>query len=384
MGCVNCHDPDDTVEGPAVGGDGKRSLALSGKLRASEGNRNGRGITDDNFYLPAEQSFNLSTTSKLPSAVLTKQKGDNTLVCFTCHSGRSNVYLKNDDYAANTYGTKYIHNDPAAGNVAGILLPKIKDAVFANGLETRSGDTNWSTHANGDPNYSGDKFPKCTQCHNINKDGHSLAVYRDSDGNPLIQDITDSSLIDIGNAASVYATALSGTEDKKCSCHGLNGADRISESKNTAKGFAEVMAFYEDAFKIKSLGGFGGIYWTGRGWGTTSAATPPAAIWTLGGDKEIKKFAAALTFDALIHDWGAYAHLGVGNLRQTLGEALAFIYQNKINGLGDAAGFKAWLETDGEPFTDDSGNLSKLGPAGLEFLCPNEACDYDSWKSAAW
>jgi hypothetical protein len=383
MGCVNCHDPDDTVEGPAVGGDGKRSLALSGKLRASEGNRNGRGITDDNFYLPAEQSFVLATTSKLPSQVLAKQKGDNTLVCFTCHSGRSNVYVKNANYTANSYGT-YIHNDPAAGSVAGILLPKIKDAVFANGLETRSGDSNWSTHANGDPNYSGDNFPKCTQCHNINKDGHSLAVYRDRDGNPLIQNITDSSLIDIDKAASVYATS-----DKGCGCHGGVGDVKIAQTKNTAKGFAEVMAFYEDAFKIKSLGGFGGIYWTGRGWGSTSivtppATTPPAATWTLGGDKEIKKFAAALTFDALIHDWGAYAHLGVGNLRQTLGEALAFIYQNKINGLGDAVGFKAWLETAGEAFTDDSGTLSKLGPAGLEFLCPNTACDYDSWKSAAW
>jgi hypothetical protein len=316
----------------------------------------------------------------LPPNVLAKQKGDNTLVCFTCHSGRSNVYVKNTDFADNKYRT-YIHNDPAAGSVAGILLPKIKEAEYARGLETRSGDTNWSTHASGDSDYSGDNFPKCTQCHNINKDGHSLAVYRDSDGNPLIQDITDSSLINIGNAASVYATK--DMEGKGCKCHGLNGADMISESKKTAKGFAEAMDFYEDALKIAGVN----LKWTGRGfqyWNTDPKwDTWDNETWATT-DKGLKKFATALTFDALIHDWGAYAHLGVPNLRQTLGEALAFIYQNKINGVGDAVGFKTWLENAGEAFTDGSGTLSKLGNAGLEFLCPNAACDYDSWKSAAW
>jgi hypothetical protein len=383
MGCVNCHDPDDAVEGPTVGGDGKRSLALSGKLRASNGNHAATHDTpsDGNFYLPAEQTF-VATTSKLPSAVLAKQKGDNTLVCFTCHSGRSNVYVKNTDFADNKYRT-YIHNDPAAGNVAGILLPKIKDAVYIDGLKPRSDNTSWSTHGGTETsvsNFSGVNFPKCTQCHNINKDGHSLAAYRDKDGNPLIQDITDSSLINIDKAASVYATSAG----KGCYCHGDAGDATIAFSKKTAKGFAEAMDFYEDALKIAGVN----LKWTGRGfqyWDTDPKwDTWDNETWATT-DKGLKKFAVALTFDALIHDWGAYAHLGVPNLRQTLGEALAFIYQSKINGLGDAAGFKAWLETTaGESFTDGSGNLSKLGDAGLEFLCPNAACAYDSWKSDPW
>ncbi|MDR2104483.1 MAG: hypothetical protein LBP51_01870 [Deferribacteraceae bacterium] len=380
LGCVNCHDPDDAVNGPNVGGDGKKAQALTGKLRASDGNHAAiyPASSDGNFYLPAEQSFSAST-SKLPLKVLEKQKGDRSLVCFTCHSGRSNVFIKKDNYPSG-YGT-YIHNDPGAGNVAGMLLPKIKDALFASGLEPRADLTNtpdystWSRHGSdaGVPNFSGDKFPKCTQCHNINKEGHSLAVYTDADGNPFIQDITDSKDINLDPAAAVFASA-----EKGCSCHGANGADMINNSKATAKGFAGLMVFYEDAMKIANVH----LRWPGRGW--NFADTNATATWT-SDDRGLRKFAAALTYDVLMHDWGAYAHLGRGNLRQTIGEALAFIYQSKTNNTGAAADFFDWLR-DGGDLLNGGGALSGLGlgSSGLDLLCPGGICDYDSWKSAVW
>jgi hypothetical protein len=364
FGCAVCHDPDDTVPQTA---DGFNINAIKGKLRATEGNHE-----DGNFYYSVRRGvFNAADSQSLPEKVLAKQKADGSLLCFTCHAGRTNIFIKKDDFTAKSYGT-YAHYAPAAANAAGLILPKIKDAAHSRGLEART-DFNdpltWSAHG-GSALLSGNNFPKCAECHDINKNGHSLAAYKKADGSPLIT----KSRTDIELISSVYA-------GENCvGCHSSDGGTAVSKAKSTAKGFADLLEFYGNALKIPQVNlrfsqeNHGFEFWNGSGW--VKDDTPPTA-WT-SDDKGLKKFAAALTYDALVHDQGAYAHLGTENLRQTLGEVLAFIYRSR-GSAGNAADFKNWLQTGGDAFIDSSGTLAGTGAAGVEFLCPAGTCAYDEW-----
>jgi cytochrome c553 len=330
------------------------------------------------FYLPAVRGvFNAATSISLPDKVLEKQKADGSLLCFTCHAGRTDIFTKKDDFTAQSYGIS-AHYAPSAGNAAGLLLPKIKDA--SNGLEARvnfDDTTTWSTHAG----LSGGEFPKCAECHDINENGHSLAAYKDSGGKPLITEI----LTDIDGISSVYTCG---------GCHGAEGSESVPilQAITSAKASADLLEFYGNALKIPEINlrfsqerlgvefSQGFEFWNGSEW--LGDDTFPAA-WSAD-EKGLKKFAVALTYDALIHDKGAYAHLGRDGLRKAFGEALAFIYQSKTGNGGNAAGFKIWLQNGGDSFIDSSGTLTGVGSGGLEFLCPEGVCAYDDWKSVSW
>jgi hypothetical protein len=369
LGCATCHNPSDTVTASVSGLSINAIKGVKNGLRATNGNH-----TNGKFYLPAARGvFNESTSISLPDKVLEKQKADGSLLCFTCHAGRTDIFIKKNDFTAQSYGAS-AHYAPSAGNAAGLLLPKIKDASFLSGLEARvnfDDSTTWSAHAG----ISGGEFPKCAACHDINVNGHSLAAYKDSGGKPLITE----RLADIDGISSVYSCG---------GCHGADGseADPVSQAITSAKASAELLEFYGNALKIPEVNlrfsqeSF--EFWNGSGW-LGDDASPTA--WSAD-EKGLKKFAAALTYDALLHDKGAYAHLGREGLRTVFGEALAFIYQSKTNNSGNAAGFKSWLQNGGDSFIDSSGVLQGVESGGLEFLCPAGAgvCAYDDWKSVSW
>jgi mono/diheme cytochrome c family protein len=376
LGCGSCHDLDDTENISIEGVSGIN--VIKGSLRAADGNH-----ADGEFYLPiAQELFNSLTSLSLPDKVLIKQKADNSLLCFTCHAGRTNIFIKNEDFSAQFYGAS-THYAPSAANAAGLLLPKIKDAAYSalisDNLKPRADfndSSTWSAHG-GNVDFSGEKFPKCAACHDINRNGHSLAAYKDASGAPLI--IKDRSDIDSIRYINVAGSACS-------SCHGANGeaGAPISETIAAAKGFSDLLDFYGEALKITQVNlrysqdNHRFEFWNGSAWAETTSSS-----WNLD-NKGLKKFAAQLTYDALIHDRGGYAHLGKEQLRQAVGESLAFIYQSKTNNSGDAAGFKSWLKSGGDPLIDGSGALQGAQSAGVELLCPSDDCDYDSWKSAVW